>query len=121
MGFTLDALKMDASMTVSFMMLVATLVLAVVTVWYAVSTHRMLKAMQAQSESMKEQSKAMQKQHHLMLKSTQVSAWCGLMTRWALQVTTMGHAIRHEVDPSEKLRQLAKELEELEETQTERE
>jgi len=60
------------SMNFSSISMVATLVLVVITAWYANSAAKMLGAMRTQVDSMREQST-------LLLKNIQVSAWTSLL------------------------------------------
>jgi hypothetical protein len=82
----------------TFWLVIATAVLVVVTFYYAVTTHRILGAMQGQAEAMREQSR-------LLAKSAQVAAWAGLVHA---AVEAGGP------DPRTRVKALALELEALE-------
>ena len=80
---------------VSSINMIATLILALITAWYACSTYNILKEMKSQSNSMRDQMQ-------ILIKNVEVSALSAL-------TTAAGHPSGE--NPFEKLREIVKQLE----------
>ena len=92
--------------TLSVVNAIATLCLVGVTVWYAISTARMLREMERQAEASHEQSL-------ILSKAAQIAAWAGYINAAVQNAGLLTETAHMQPSPFSKVLQLAGELEQL--------